>query len=127
MTAAGQHRDTGREERGDQEDHEDYEDNGDIMYTVALLHEDGDAGHHDDDRGGRDDSVDGEVEEGGLVEMTMITVETGTDIILCRPVLTRPSRSRHHAARAWPRHSHYTWKRTFSQSRRRPLLFETSY
>ena len=68
------------------------------------------------------------VEEGGLVEMTMITVETGTDIILCRPVLTRPSRSRHHAARAWPRHSHYTWKRTFSQSRRRPLLVvETFY
>ena len=38
MTAAGQHRDTGREERGDQEDHEDYEDNGDIMDTVVLVY-----------------------------------------------------------------------------------------
>ena len=41
MTAAGQHRDTGREERGDhgdQEDHEDYEDNVDIMDTVALVY-----------------------------------------------------------------------------------------
>ena len=101
-----------------------------IMGTswTQLLHEDGAAGHHDEEWDRRDDTVTGEMEEGGLVEMTMITVETGTDIILCRPVLTRPSRSRHHAARAWPRHSHYTWKRTFSQSRRRPLLVvETSY
>ena len=82
--------------------------------------EDGAAGHHDEEWDRGDENVDGEVEEGGTVEMTMITVETGTDIILCRPVLTRPSRSRHHAARAWPRHSHYTWKRTFSQSR--PLV-----
>ena len=92
-----------------------------IMNIMEIM-EDGDAGHHDEEWDRRDENVDGEVEEGGTVEMTMITVETGTDIILCRPVLTRPSRSRHHAARAWPRHSHYTWKRTFSQSRRRPLV-----
>ena len=79
MTAAGQHRDTGREEREIRKIMKTME----IMGTswTQLLHEDGDAGHHDDDRGGRDDTVDGEVEEGGLVEMTMITVETGTDII----------------------------------------------
>ena len=132
MTAAGQHRDTGREEQEIRKIMK-------IMETMRImgtswtqlpwfLHEDGDAGHHDEEWDRRDDTVTGEVEEGGLVEMTMITVETGTDIILCRPVLTRPSRSRHHAARAWPRHSHYTWKRTFSQSRRRPhLIVESSY
>ena len=38
MTAAGQHRDTGREERGEHGDHEDYEDNGDIMDTVVLVY-----------------------------------------------------------------------------------------
>ena len=38
MTAAGQHRDTGREERGDHGHHEDYEDNGDIMDRVVLVY-----------------------------------------------------------------------------------------